>query len=89
MIIKNPPKGIRWGARAHNCMMIFLTGIHAPLDPRTAWSAQRSVRVGAIFFGFYLSWCGEVRVFQKLFGTGSVRYKNSEEVILTEMMMDG
>ena len=51
-------------------------------DPRTAWSAHRSVRVGAIFFGFYWSWCGAVRVFQKLFGTGAVRSE-----ILTERLM--
>ena len=29
-----------------------------PRDPRTTWSAHRSVRVGAIFFGFYWSRCG-------------------------------
>ena len=39
-------------------------------DPRTASSAHRSVRVGAIFFGFYWFWCGAVRVFQKFIGTG-------------------
>ena len=33
-------------------------------DPRTAWSAHCSVRVGAIFFGFYWSWCCAVRVFK-------------------------
>ena len=32
----------------------------ATRDPRTAWSLHRSVRVGAIFFGFNLSWCGAV-----------------------------
>ena len=32
-------------------------------DPRTAWSAHRSVRVGAIFFVF-LCWCGAVLRFQ-------------------------
>ena len=42
-------------------------------DPRTASSAHRSVRVGAIFFGFYWSWCGAVRVFQKFVGTGALR----------------
>ena len=37
-------------------------------DPRTAWSAHRSVRVGAIFFGFYWSWCGAVLKFQNFSG---------------------
>ena len=37
-------------------------------DPRTAWSAHRSLRVGAIFFGFYWSWCGAVLKFQNFSG---------------------
>ena len=40
-------------------------------DPRTAWCAHWSVRVGAIFFG--LIGAGAVRVFVNVFGAGAVR----------------
>ena len=42
--------------RNKNRIWMDMQGEHTR-DPHTAWSAHRSVRVGAIFFGFYWSWC--------------------------------
>ena len=39
-------------------VLIYRSKTTRTRDPRTAWSADRSVRVGPRFFRFLWSWCG-------------------------------
>ena len=42
-------------------------------DPRTAWSEDRSVRLGPRFSKIFWSWSGSVRDFSNFVGPGPVR----------------